>query len=118
MDEMRVVQKVFFVNYTLIRSGSPKDMEMKLSASHLKAWGQSHFRAISPCTSAMLLYINFVLNKFPATSLVHVSGERLQDQWSSGFLIFAQNIDCGYTLEPPRWGRYNEYPEIYVLEQK
>ena len=21
------------------------------------------------------------------------------------FLIFAQNIDCGYTLEPPRRGR-------------
>ena len=34
-----------------------------------------------------------------------ISGERLQDHWSSGFkyiLIFAQNIDCGYTLEPPR----------------
>ena len=30
-----------------------------------------------------------------------ISGERLQDHWSSG-LIFAQNIDCGYTLEPPR----------------
>ena len=20
------------------------------------------------------------------------------------FLIFAQNIECGYTLEPPQWG--------------
>ena len=28
------------------------------------------------------------------------------------FLIVAQNIDCGYTLEPPR------VPTIYVLEQK
>ena len=27
------------------------------------------------------------------------------------FLIFAQNIDCGYTLEPPRRGGSNEYPE-------
>ena len=32
------------------------------------------------------------------------------------FLIFAQNVDCGYTLEPPRqggWGRgsSNEYPQ-------
>ena len=26
------------------------------------------------------------------------------------FLIFAQNIDRGYTLEPPRWGGSNEYP--------
>ena len=29
------------------------------------------------------------------------------------FLIFAQNIDCGYTLEPPQ-----RVPTIYVLEQK
>ena len=27
------------------------------------------------------------------------------------FLISAQNIDCGYLLEPPRWGSYNEYPQ-------
>ena len=27
------------------------------------------------------------------------------------FVIFAQNIDCGYTLEPPRRGS-NEYPQF------
>ena len=27
------------------------------------------------------------------------------------FLIFAQNIDCGYTLKPPRRGGSNEYPQ-------
>ena len=27
------------------------------------------------------------------------------------FLIFAQNIDCGYSLEPPRRGSSNEYPQ-------
>ena len=27
------------------------------------------------------------------------------------FLIFAQNITCGYTLEPPRRGGSNEYPQ-------
>ena len=27
------------------------------------------------------------------------------------FLIFAQNIDCGYTLGPPRRGGSNEYPQ-------
>ena len=26
------------------------------------------------------------------------------------FLIFAQNIDGEYTLEPPQWGGSNEYP--------
>ena len=34
------------------------------------------------------------------------------------FLIFAQNIDRGYTLEPPQWGGSNEHQTIYVLEQK
>ena len=33
------------------------------------------------------------------------------------FLFFAQNIVCGYTLEPPRRGGSNEYPQS-VLEQK
>ena len=27
------------------------------------------------------------------------------------FLIFVQNIDCGYTLEPPRRGGSNKYPQ-------
>ena len=27
------------------------------------------------------------------------------------FHIFAQNIDCGYSLEPPRRGGSNEYPQ-------
>ena len=27
------------------------------------------------------------------------------------FQISAQNIDCGYSLEPPRWGGSTEYPQ-------
>ena len=27
------------------------------------------------------------------------------------FLVSAQNIDCGYSLEPPRRGGSNEYPQ-------
>ena len=34
------------------------------------------------------------------------------------FLIFAQNIDSGYTLELPRRGSSNEYPQSMFLEQK
>ena len=30
------------------------------------------------------------------------------------FLIFAQNIDCGYTLEPPRRGGSNEYLQSMI----
>ena len=32
-------------------------------------------------------------------------------QFFTNFHIFAQNIDCGYTLEPPRGGSSNEYPQ-------
>ena len=33
------------------------------------------------------------------------------------FHISAQNIDCGYSLEPPRWGGSNEYPQSMVLSR-
>ena len=33
------------------------------------------------------------------------------------FLILAQNIDCGYTLEPPCRGGSNEYPQSMFLSK-
>ena len=33
------------------------------------------------------------------------------------FRILAQNIDCGYSLEPPRRGGSNEYPKSMVLSK-
>ena len=33
------------------------------------------------------------------------------------FLISAQNIDCGYSLEPPRRGGSNEYPQSMFLSR-
>ena len=33
------------------------------------------------------------------------------------FLISAQNIDCGYSLEPPRRGASNEYPQSMCLSR-
>ena len=35
-----------------------------------------------------------------------VKNENFQEKSFDIFLIFAQNIDCGYSLEPP-----NEYPQ-------
>ena len=32
-------------------------------------------------------------------------------QMKISFHIFAQNIDCGYSLKPPRRGGFNEYPQ-------
>ena len=33
------------------------------------------------------------------------------------FLISAQNIDCRYSLELPRWGSSNEYPQSMFLSR-
>ena len=33
------------------------------------------------------------------------------------FHISAQNIDCGYSLEPPRRGGSNEYPQSMFLNR-
>ena len=33
------------------------------------------------------------------------------------FHISALNIDCGYSLEPPRWGGSNEYPQSMFLRR-
>ena len=37
--------------------------------------------------------------------------EHFQPKKFDILFIFAQNIDCGYTLEPPRRGGSNEYPQ-------
>ena len=34
------------------------------------------------------------------------------------FLIFAHNIDCGYTFEPPHRGGSNEYPQSMFWSKK
>ena len=35
---------------------------------------------------------------------------KFSDKNSDIFYISAQSIDCGYSLEPPRWGGSYEYP--------
>ena len=37
--------------------------------------------------------------------------ESFQDEKNDIFIIFAQNKDCGHTLEPPRRGGSNKYPQ-------
>ena len=41
--------------------------------------------------------------------IVPTKNEIFQIKNSDIFHISAQNIDCGYSLEPPRWGGSNEY---------
>ena len=46
------------------------------------------------------------------TAIFHgCKNDNFQMNFFDIFLIFAQNIDCGYTLEPPQRGGSNEYPQ-------
>ena len=43
--------------------------------------------------------------------------ESFQINNSDNFHNFAQNIDCGYSLEPPRRGGSNGYPQSMFLSR-
>ena len=43
--------------------------------------------------------------------------KNFQTKYSDIFHISAQNIDCGYSLEPPRRGGSNEYPQSMFLSR-
>ena len=46
------------------------------------------------------------------TAIFHgCKNDNFQTKFFYIFLIFAQNIDYGYTLEPPQRGGSNEYPQ-------
>ena len=43
--------------------------------------------------------------------------KKIRQKNSNIFHISAQNIDCGYSLEPPRRGGSNEYPQSMFLSR-
>ena len=47
----------------------------------------------------------------------HRKIENFQTKNSNIFHISSQNIDCGYSLEPPLWGSSNEYPQSMFLSR-
>ena len=40
---------------------------------------------------------------------------KFSDKNSNIFHISAQNIDCKYSLEPPRWGGSNDYTNLFFF---
>ena len=49
--------------------------------------------------------------------VLQLKKERFQIKKSDIVHISAQNIDCGYLLEPPQRGGSNEYPQSMVLSR-
>ena len=65
--------------------------------------------------------VNFTLRKHAYSNILKTlppKNENFQMKNSDIFHISAQNIDCGYSLEPPRRGGSNEYPQSMFFEQK
>ena len=54
-------------------------------------------------------------SSFKYTANLTTKNGKFSDKNSDTFHISAQNIDCGYTLEPPRRGGFNEYPQFMFL---
>ena len=54
---------------------------------------------------------------FKYTENFTTKNENFQIKNSDNFHISAQNIDCGYSLEPPRRGGSNEYSQSMFLSR-
>ena len=54
---------------------------------------------------------------FKYTENFTTKNENFQTKYSDIFHISSQNIDCGYSLEPPRRGISNEYPKSMFLSR-
>ena len=62
----------------------------------------------------------YTLRKHAYSKILKISPpktEIFQIKNSDIFYISAQNIDCGYSLEPPRRGGSNEYPQSMFLSR-
>ena len=69
-----------------------------------------------PCqcfVAARMLYLIHYENTSMQNTEIFTPGKIENFQWKNSdvFNIYAQNIDCGYTLEPPQRGGSNEYPQ-------
>ena len=54
----------------------------------------------------------------PHNKFYHQKNEKFHRHKNSDiFHISAQNKDCAYSLEPPRWGGSNEYPQSMFLSR-
>ena len=54
---------------------------------------------------------------FKYTENFTTKNDNFQIKYSDIFHISARNIDCGYSLEPPRGGGSNEYPQSMFLNR-
>ena len=69
---------------------------------------------------AVVLYEPESLRKHAYSNTLKIHHQKMtnfQIKYSDIFHFSAQNIDCGYSLEPPRRGGSNEYPQSVFLSR-
>ena len=65
-------------------------------------------------------FYSYPLRKHAYSNILKIlppKNENFQKRKSDIFIISAQNIDCGYLLEPPLRGGSNEYPQSMFLNR-
>ena len=77
-----------------------------------------HVRLLDTLVIILAVRIASRKHTYPNTlKLLPSKNENFQIKNSDIFHISAQNIDCGYSLEPPRRGGSNEYPQSMFLSR-
>ena len=75
----------------------------------------------SESTEHLFFYVSIIpLRRHAYSNIKKISPPKTKnfsDKNSDMFQISAQNIDCGYSLEPPRRGGSNEYPQSLFLAE-
>ena len=77
------------------------------------------FSCFSLLTSVCIC-LPFALRKHAYSNILNILQPKTENCYiknSNIFHIPAQNIDCGYSLEPPRIGGSNEYPQSKFLSK-
>ena len=73
------------------------------------------------CLKICIFYVTYPLRKQAYSNILKIlpsKNENFPIKTSDIFHISAQNIDCGYSLEPPRRDGSNEYPQSMFLSRK
>ena len=83
--------------------------------------GTKYFHLPSSVTTPLLTISYMItLRKHAYSNILKIlqsKTENFQMKNSEIFHISAENIDCGYSLEPPRRGGSNEYPQSMFLAE-
>ena len=93
-------------------------MAKKKTNAKTKLHGYMGWSALSGIGLVHVPWIQVYITKtylFKYTEILPPKNEKFQIKNSDIFHISAQNIDCGYSLEPPQWGSSNKYPQSIFL---